>query len=333
MRRARAAALLERTGLGRLLRRLPLWHGVVVLGYHRIGDPAGSELDHGVFSATEDAFDAQLELLSTNFDVIGLDELEAAAGRRGRAVLITFDDGYRDQLDPAARMLAARRMPAAFFLTTGFLDGHGHAWWDEIAWIVRASPRTGIPSDGRWLARPVSFTPGDRESAVRALLDRYRELPGEDGEAFLDHVAQAAGVARPDPSTARWMTWDGARELERLGHRVGGHTVTHPILSRLAGDGQRREIGDCLRRLRHELAGPVDSFAYPSGHLGSHDEETAALLREHGVRWAFSFRGGWQRPGRVAAYDVRRIGVFADHPTPLVAATVSLPFLLGRERR
>jgi peptidoglycan/xylan/chitin deacetylase (PgdA/CDA1 family) len=333
MRRARAAALLEKTGLGRLLRRLPLWRGVVVLGYHRIGDPRESELDRGVFSASEDAFDAQLDMLSTDFEVIGLDGLEAAARRRGRALLITFDDGYADQLDPAARMLAARDMSAAFFLTTGFLDGRGHAWWDEIALIVRASPRTALPSDGRWLHRPLSLTSHDREDAVRAVLERYRELPGDDGEAFIDHLAEVAEVARPDPGTARWMTWDGARELERLGHVVGGHTVTHPILSRLSGEGQRREIADCLERLRGELAGPVESFAYPSGHPGSHDESTARLLREHGVRWAFSFRGGWQRPGRLAAYDVRRIGVFADHPTPLVAATVSLPFILGRERR
>jgi peptidoglycan/xylan/chitin deacetylase (PgdA/CDA1 family) len=331
-RRARAAELFERSGLGALVRRLPLWRGVVVLGYHRIGDPAGTDLDRGVFSATAEDFDAQLALLARAFDVIGLDDLEAAAAAgRGRSLLITFDDGYREQLDLAARMLHARGLPAAFFLTTGFLDGEMLAWWDEIASIVRASPRSGLRANGRWLTRPVAFEGPDREAAVRALLERYRELPGDAREVFLDYLAEAAGCNRPDPAAAPWMNWDGARELERLGHRVGGHTVTHPILTRLDRDGQRREIGDSLERLRSELRGPVDSFAYPSGHRGSFGSGTAAILRGHGVRWAFSFRGGWQRPGRADPLDVRRIGVFADHPTPLVAATVSLPFLLGRE--
>jgi peptidoglycan/xylan/chitin deacetylase (PgdA/CDA1 family) len=312
-RRARAAALLERSGLGALARRLPLWRGVIVLGYHRIGDLTASALDRGVYSASEEAFGAQLDALSKSFDVIALGDFEATArDPRARAVLITFDDGYRDQLDLAARMLHERGLPAAFFLTTGFLDGGRLAWWDEIAWIVRAG--------------------GDGEDAVKEQLERYRELPGEAGEEFLERLAEASGTGRPDPAElAPWMSWDGARELLRLGHSVGGHTVTHPILARLGEEGQRLEIGGCLQRLRAELGVPVDTFAYPSGHPGSFDGTTTSLLSEHGVEWAFSFRGGWQRPGRADPGDVRRIGVFADHPTPLVSATVSLPFLLGRE--
>jgi peptidoglycan/xylan/chitin deacetylase (PgdA/CDA1 family) len=315
-RRARAAALLERSGLGAVVRRLPLWRGVVALGYHRIGDPATAQLDRGVYSATEEDFDAQLDLLSKDFDVIALGDLEGAlADRRGRALLLTFDDGYADQLDLAARMLHARGLPAAFFLTTGFLDGGRLAWWDEIAWMVRAG--------------------GDyREESVKVQLQRYRELRGEEGERFLEGLAESTGSGRPNATAlSPWMSWDGARELLRLGHSIGGHTVTHPILAQLDREGQRREIGGSLERLRDELGVAADCFAYPSGHSGSFDATTRELLRENGARWAFSFRGGWERPGAADAYDLRRVGVFSDHTSPLVAATVSVPYLLGREER
>jgi peptidoglycan/xylan/chitin deacetylase (PgdA/CDA1 family) len=331
-RAGRAAAWFERSGLGPLVRRLPLWRGVVVLGYHRIGDPATGVLDRGVFSATPEAFEEQMQLLARNFDVIGLDEFDAVATRpRGREVLITFDDGYRDQVDVAARILHSQGLPATFFLTTGFVDNGGLAWWDEIAWMVRASNRSWLPADGRWLPSYVAFDPPDREGAVRALLSRYRELAGDDATEFLDYLATATGSGRPDPGMAPWMDWDGARELERLGHSVGGHSVTHPILSRLDADQQRREIVDCLARLRSELQGPVYSFAYPSGHRGSFGAQNEATLREQGVRWAFSFRGGWQAGGVANPFDVPRVGVFTTDPTPLVTATVSLPFVLARE--
>ena len=79
-------------------------------------------------------------MLARAFEVIALDDLEAAAARpRGRALMLTFDDGYRDQATPAARLLHARGLPATFFLTTGFLDRGGLSWWDEIAWMVRTS--------------------------------------------------------------------------------------------------------------------------------------------------------------------------------------------------
>lgn len=331
-RRARAAALLERSGLGALLRRMPLWRGVVVLGYHRIGDPASTDLDHGVFSAGAEDLNAQVELLARSFDVIALDDLEAAAAERarGRALMITFDDGYADQAE-AARILHARGVPATFFLTSGFLDGAGLAWWDEIAWMVRSSRHLRLTAHPLWTDREMVFDGPDREGLVRGLLERYRTLAGDDREAFLDWLAESTGSGRAPAGRGPWMTWDDARELERLGHRVGGHTVTHPILALLHRDAQRAEIAGGLERLRAELSGPVDSFAYPSGHPGSFDAETLRLLRESGVRRAFSFRGGWQRPGRLDPFDVRRIGVFADHPTPLVAATVAMPYVLGRE--
>jgi peptidoglycan/xylan/chitin deacetylase (PgdA/CDA1 family) len=318
--------------VGALLRRLPLWRGVVVLGYHRVGDPSKTLLDRGVFSATAADFDAQLDVLARSFEVIALDDLEAAAERpRGRALMLTFDDGYRDQAAPAARLLHARGLPATFFLTTGFLDGGGLSWWDEIAWMVRTSGAGRLRADGHFLSSDVAFDEPERELAVRALLERFRHLPGEEYGPFLDFVGERLATGRAAGDAGPWMSWDDARGLERLGHRVGGHTVSHPILARLDADAQRHEVAGCLERLRGELTDPVDSFAYPSGHRGSFDAGTVALLREHDVRYAFSFRGGWQRPGALQPHDVRRVGVFADHPTPLVSATVSLPFALARE--
>lgn len=51
-RTEQALRMADRSGLTRILRRLPTWRGVVILGYHRIGDPLDSELDHGLFSAS-----------------------------------------------------------------------------------------------------------------------------------------------------------------------------------------------------------------------------------------------------------------------------------------
>src|SRR5689334_8168394 len=93
-RRAVAAAALERSGLGALLRIAPTWRGLLALNYHRVGTPGDTPLDRAMWDATLEDFDAQVEFLARNFDVVGPEEVGPKPA--SRQVLITFDDGYRD---------------------------------------------------------------------------------------------------------------------------------------------------------------------------------------------------------------------------------------------
>src|SRR3954468_1174685 len=92
-RRAMAAAALERSGLGALLRLAPAWRGLVVLNYHRIGTPGDTPLDRAMWDAPVDDLAAQVGFLARNFDVI--EPADVGPRPAGRQVLITFDDGYR----------------------------------------------------------------------------------------------------------------------------------------------------------------------------------------------------------------------------------------------
>jgi peptidoglycan/xylan/chitin deacetylase (PgdA/CDA1 family) len=113
---------------------------------------------------------------------------------------------------------------------------------------------------------------------------------------------------------------------------IGGHTVSHPILATLDRARQRSEIGRSVTRLREETGGPVDTFAYPVGSRAAFDGHTKAVLDELGVRRAFSFCGGFNRPGRSQRFDVLRAGVFGESPE-VVAALAALPGVLASPRR
>ncbi|HKB48979.1 MAG TPA: hypothetical protein VKC57_14845, partial [Ktedonobacterales bacterium] len=106
-KRQHAARILAATGLGRLLAWLGRWDGLLILNYHRIGDAQTAEGDEALFSATPDAFDAQVQSLTASCDVIGPDDLDVVltARRAGRFVHITFDDGYQDNFTAALPVL------------------------------------------------------------------------------------------------------------------------------------------------------------------------------------------------------------------------------------
>jgi peptidoglycan/xylan/chitin deacetylase (PgdA/CDA1 family) len=310
-RRAVAAAALERSGLGALLRLAPAWRGLVVLNYHRVGVPGDTPLDRAMWDATIEDFDAQVGFLVRHFDVVGPAEIDPR--RAGRQVLITFDDGYRDNVAAALPILRAHGATATFFLTTGFLDAPRLSWWDEVAWMVRTSGREG--------------------ALIPRLLDRGKALRGTEREGFLHRLGIDTGAGRAPALAAdgQWMTWAMARELLATGMHVGGHTVNHPILARLDEGTQRAEILGCRARLEAELGIPMRWFSYPNGDRGSFDARTRSILAEAGVELAFGFDGGFVRRG--AAWDplaVPRIAVGPRTAGDAFAATVTLPHVFER---
>jgi peptidoglycan/xylan/chitin deacetylase (PgdA/CDA1 family) len=323
-RRERMARLLFRTGLDRLARLS--WRGLLVLNYHRIGIPGVAD-DPDLFSCTVDEFDQHVALLAERFEIV-----PAGAGHPGdpaRRIAITVDDGYRDQMQ-AAQVLRSRGLVGSFFVTTGFVDRQGHAWWDEIAWLLAGTPVNLPPSN--WLPQGLRAHALDPPRFRRAVTNAYKLRAGDDGEAFLDDLARWTGRPRLAAENAadRWMTWDMVRELDRSGMEVGGHTVNHPVLATLAPERQRAEITGSLQRLREELPGQVDLFSYPVGARRSFDATTRTVLAEQGIRRAFSFYGGVNGPMDGDPMDVRRVGVFRDYPVPVVQAMAALPNILCR---
>ncbi len=109
---------------------IPRPRAVRVLCYHSISDLAGAEVVEP-YGIPPGRFRRELELLDRHFRVIGADEFGRflrGAGVPRRAVLLTFDDCFRDLLEQALPALRERQMPAIAFAVTGRLGGEND--WD-----------------------------------------------------------------------------------------------------------------------------------------------------------------------------------------------------------
>jgi peptidoglycan/xylan/chitin deacetylase (PgdA/CDA1 family) len=83
------------------------------------------------------------------------------------------------------------------------------------------------------------------------------------------------------------LTWDEVRATADV-TTYGGHTHTHPIMSRLTPEECDREIRECRDRLVAETGRAPRYFAYPNGGRDDFDAATAEALRRHGFSVAFS---------------------------------------------
>jgi peptidoglycan/xylan/chitin deacetylase (PgdA/CDA1 family) len=278
---------------------------VLALAYHRIGEPGSTPLDRALFSASREEFERQVSHLARDCELVGLDDVPAALrSPRGRHVLVTFDDGYRDNYELAFPVLRAAGVPAAFFVATGFLDRPRLSWWDELAWM----------------------------GAGAAEVAAYKRLPADEAEAFLDRVAKRTGHGRAGAAEADgvWMTWAHAREMRDAGMDFGGHTVDHPVLTSLPAERQEQEIRGCAERLASELGITMRAFSYPVGSPDAFDATTSALVRAAGCEAAFALGGGFARPGSTDPLAIPRMTVGPWLSTDGLRAATALPQLFAR---
>ncbi|MCF5863527.1 polysaccharide deacetylase family protein [Aeromonas veronii] len=103
------------------------------------------------------------------------------------------------------------------------------------------------------------------------------------------------------------MSGEQVKALAASGHvEIGGHTLTHPRLSKLTPEQQAHEIQENKRQLEALLGHPLLSFAYPYGDMNESAKEQAIAA---GYRFAVSTNSG-PKAMHQDPYQIRRIAIF-----------------------
>jgi peptidoglycan/xylan/chitin deacetylase (PgdA/CDA1 family) len=250
-----------------------------VLLYHRVDRVADV---HGL-SVAPDVFETHLAWLRSTCRVLPLEQMMSTPIERlpERAVALTFDDGYVDNLREAAPRLEQKGLPATFFVTTRWLDAIGEYWWDGLERMLLGDRL--VPSVLEVVL------PGTRTVTIeerRAAHDRLHELLVHASLTERDRaIAALAAWSGGGAARLRPMTADEIRELARRpGVVVGAHSVNHLCLPDQPAAVREQEVQESRSVLARLLAAPVDLFAYPYGAVTA---EVAGGVRRM-CRWSLT---------------------------------------------
>lgn len=262
---------------------------LTILLYHRVSAGVDSLGFRGTSAQT---FDWQMRLLKRCFTVLNLNEAVARlenGSLPARAACVTFDDGYADNAEVALPILLRHGVPATFFVAAGFLNG-GRMFNDTIIESVHYCQHSELDLSSIHLGVHSLATREDRRNAVAIILKNIKHLE----PTLRDQQAAAvAELARVTPSDSLMMTDDQVRSLAEAGMEVGGHTVSHPVLTSIAEDRARDEIRDGRDRLEEIIERPVLLFAYPNGRPGrDYTQRHVCLVKELGFQAAVSTTWG-----------------------------------------
>ena len=286
---------------------------LTVLAYHRIHAPSGFEFFEPVISASPDGFARQMDFIAERFNAVSLADVVSWLDGKGslpsNPALITFDDGYRDNLEQALPVLRERDLPAVLFVATENIDRQEPFFWDSAAYFFRHTivEEADLPVVG---ARSWGSTPSQ---VCAEWIEAAKRIPQSRRAEATEQLGQVLGVAMPDAAGATGLlSWDEIREMAGNGIDIGSHTLSHAILTELAPPEAHKELAGSRRRLEEELNMPVRTLAYPNGTTLDFNLQVEALTRETGYSAAFTLVPGPARSPEVRSNPmaIRRIAVY-----------------------
>jgi peptidoglycan/xylan/chitin deacetylase (PgdA/CDA1 family) len=303
----------------------------LILAYHRVAE---LPIDPWHLAVTPDHFAEHLQVLRKHARPMTLHDLHRALAGGSvprRAAVITFDDGYADNLLAALPLLERFDVPATFFVASGYLGADRDFWWDEVErlllepgplpqqlqiridqqqheWsldeVIADDPAARQQSPG-WSMRS-SRDPAPRQLVYRELHSSLKPLTDGARQPLMEHLRAWAGLPSLRRASHRVMT---PHEVATLAAsplaQVEAHSRTHPLLPALSAAEQLDEIRGNKADLEAIVGRAVAHFAYP---FGPYTAETVDLVRKAGFSTACAaFHRPLRRPS--APFELPRLKV------------------------
>jgi peptidoglycan/xylan/chitin deacetylase (PgdA/CDA1 family) len=291
---------------------------LTILTYHRVL-PADQKAAYFApdLVTTLDSFRRHCQVLREYFDVHTLSDavnlLCREHGSKRPLAAITFDDGYRDNYEYAAPILAEMGIRATFFVISDLVGATEPPWFDRLAWACEEWCRQAkqySKSLSPMIAKLFGSTPARSQHSrlVRAVVAHAKRLSPDDRKRLGEWI-EASAVLRADlVSFSLIMDWQQLKTLARAGHEIGSHSCTHAILTRLDDLSLRREVRSSRIQLESHLGYPVGAFCYPNGDF---DDRVVQATASAGYACAVTVIAGSNQHGD-DPYRLRRRFVHED---------------------
>ncbi len=303
----------------------------VILMYHGVtGEALPPTLNSEGLHVAVGRFSRQIAYLARHYRIISLRDLaEAVAQRRPlpeRAVVLTFDDGYRNVYQHAWPVLQRYRAPATFLVVTSFVSSRTWLWLDRLEYAVHASAARAVTV--RSGQGPVAYSLASPRAKRRSLVRLKRllkALPEPQQRDRCREVLAQLGVETGflDGYFCNPLSWEELAEMAASPLAgIGSHAVHHVNLDTLSEPQMRDELVQSKARLEERLGVPVEGIAYPAG---ASNEAVRRLARQAGYPCGLTTDRGLTGQG-VDLFALRRNEVGNDDTPWMFAARVSGAF-------
>jgi peptidoglycan/xylan/chitin deacetylase (PgdA/CDA1 family) len=292
----------------------------VILMFHEVQEDCPSELLTGTPIAL---FEYALKWLKmAGWDIVSLDDCLdrlATNDQQRRNAVLSFDDGYRDNVLVALPILERHNAPFTMYIPTGAPKRTLQSWWLGLRELFRSRDRITIEPMGMRFYCPDART---KAFALREVTQWVHADYGRVPMLAMDFVK--AGIALTALNDKYFLD---EQQLQTLARHplasIGGHTTSHAALKNLEASAARTEMADNRYYLEDLLQVSVRHFAYPYGGPRACGPREEGLARAVGFRTAVTTRHGQFGATRPNHFALPRIGIGESETMASVQARIS----------
>ena len=299
-------------------------NGFLIMMYHRVldrDDPEYADTPPGLAVTTE-VFEHQVRFLKRHFQPISMTELVTHL-REGtplpsQAVVISFDDGWRDNYVNALPILKELGLPAIMYLTTDFIGTCNLMWFDRVGRLLQrqalsyaqiAEAIDRVAAEHPEAAAAQSLKSADvlaLNNNLALLMDYLKKLTPRLLYAAVDAMEDVAGVSgKPSSGSPVMVNWDEVRDMQANGIEFGSHGCSHTIMPRMETADLKRELIESKAIIEEHTGQPITLLAYPNG---DYDDRVVKLVAEAGYVSAVTTWGDRSDTG-LNILAIPRIGI------------------------
>jgi peptidoglycan/xylan/chitin deacetylase (PgdA/CDA1 family) len=318
--------LAEHGGVNRAARFLSR-NRLLVLCYHGVVSDRTPHDPRANIAVTASQFALQLRELRRHFRPVAMADVILAYYQGTplprSAVLLTFDDGFRNNIRYAAPLLREYGFPAVFFLATGHVGQDRMLWTQEIVERLVAWPEKRLPMPGGE-SRHAPDCPRGRLAIASHFVQVCKRLSTEERLTYQDSLRQHDVDVQEDwkRDLYEFMSWKEVRALVEQGFDIGAHTVDHPILTSLADGEVEWQLAESKRAIESHLNRECTCLAYPNGGKSDFSAKVIDIAQRLGFRLGFTLCED-EHPTYAKPFAIGRLCIARDTTIGLFRARVA----------
>jgi len=304
-------------GLVAIIRNLFGQKGIRILAYHKIDN---NEFDDLNMSIPVSDFEVQIKYLSKYYHVLSLlDYVRSIQNRKKikkNTVVITFDDGYKDNYTNAFPIIKKYHVPITIFLTVTPISTGQSLWYEVIVHMIKNSKIKELDLSDYGMGHIILNSSSDKQAAIYQIVSNAKTMPENQRQNLIDCLRQKLIIEdnnnqNKDDIENLMLSWDEMREMKNHGVTFGSHTMNHPILTQIPLETAEMEIKKSKEIIEKELGEKISLFTYPNGGSEDFNEDIIDIIRKSGFSCACSLIPGVVKTGD-NLFTLNRIGVDKD---------------------